>query len=456
MSEKKTLAKDLTKGSVSKTLLMFAWPVMLSNLLQTAYNMIDMVIVGRFSGSAGLSAVSTGGDILHFYTFISMGFATAGQIMISQYVGAGKKDELNGVIGTLFTFVLSLGLVLMILSFIFAEPFLHLLNVPAEAYEGARAYILCCSAGMMFIFGYNTVSAALRGMGDSKHPMIFIGIAAILNTILDLFFISSLHMGAFGAALATVIAQGLSFILSIIYLYQNREAFGFDFKPSSFRPVKGPTVTLLKLGVPIAIQHSAGSISALFVSSYINSYGVVASAVTGVGNKMNSIALIVANALNTSGSSVIGQCFGAGNTKRVKSVVGHVFCFDLIFVSILAVIILNFPEQVFGIFNSDAAVLEMSHIYAPVAAIAFIGYAFRSPCLAFINGLGNSKMNFLMGVVEGFVLRIGLCILLGVTFGFGIQGFWYGSTVASYGYGMVIFPYFFSNVWTKRKTVVSR
>ncbi len=453
--KRKELINDLTVGSVTPVLLRFAYPVMLSNLLQTAYNMADMIVVGRFSGNVGLSAVSVGGDVMHFYTFVGMGFATAGQIMISHYVGAGERNSLNKVIGTLFTFVFSLGLILTAFGIGFAGKFLQLLNVPPQAYAGAWSYVVCCCAGMVFIFGYNVVSAALRGMGDSKRPMLFICLAAILNIVLDLIFVAGFGMGAFGAALATVISQSMSFMLSIIYLYKNRMSFGFDFRISSFRISREPMGVLLKLGIPIAIQTSASSISMLFVGSYINAYGVVVSAVTGVGNKLNSIALIVANALNTSGASIIGQCFGAGKTERVKSVFFHVFAFDLIFITILSICMLCFPGQIFSLFDTSAEVLQMAHAYAPVAAISFMGFAFRSPSLALINGLGHSKINFMMGIIEGFVLRIGLTYLLGVVFDLGIQGFWYGSTIASYGYGLVVFPYFFSGMWKKRKSVVA-
>ncbi len=261
-------------------------------------------------------------------------------------------------------------------------------------------------------------------------------------------------MGALGAALATVLSQGVSFILSLVYLYRHREEFGFDFQLRSFRIARAPMQTILRLGIPITIQTSASSISMLFVGSFINSYGVVTSAVTGIGNKLNSIALIVANALNTSGASIIGQSFAAGKSERMKSVFYHVFCFDLVFVAVLSVCMLCFPAQIFSLFDSSAEVLAMAHVYAPVAAISFMGFAFRSPSLALINGLGHSKINFIMGVVEGFVLRIGLAYLLGVVLNLGIHGFWYGSTIASYGYGVVVFPYFFSGAWKKRKSIV--
>lgn len=452
--KEKRIIKDLTSGSITPILLKFAIPVMLSNLLQTAYNMVDMIIVGKYVGSVGLSAVSIGGELIHFFMFLGMGFATAGQIMISQYVGAGKRNLLNEVIGTLFSFIFLVGLSLSIIGIIFTDTFLNLLNVPSASYEGAKAYALCSLCGLIFTFGYNTVSAVLRGMGNSRHPMIFICIAAVINTILDYLFIGIFKLEALGAALATVIAQSISFILCMLYLYKHKEDFGFDFKLKSLRITKHVLKTVISLGVPIAIQSSAGSISTLFVSSFVNPYGVVTSAVTGVGGKLNSIALIVANAMNVSGAAVIGQNFGAGKIDRVKQIVFRVFTIDFIFVSILSICMLLFPEQIFSIFDSSKEVLAMAPVYAPVAAISFMGFAFRSPSLALINGLGHSKINFLMGIIEGFVLRIGLTLLLGVVLNLGIKGFWYGSVIASYGYAVVVFPYFFSGAWKKRKSVV--
>ena len=446
-----TLIKDLTTGPVLQQLLWFAVPIMLSNLLQTAYNMSDMVIIGQFAGSTGLSSVSVGGDVLHFFMFLGMGFSTAGQIIVSQYVGAGKRKELNTVIGTMFSSILILSVVLTVLSLLLADPLLHVLHAPAEAEQGARDYILCCSAGLVFTLGYNMVSAILRGMGDSRHPMIFVAIGTIFNIGLDLIMVAVLRMGAFGAALATVISQGISLVLSLAYLYRNKVAFCFDFKLSSFRPDSRIIGLMIRLGIPIAIQTSASSLSAMYVSSHVNTYGVVASAVTGVGLRLSNLALIVANSMNVSSSAMVGQCFGAGKTDRIRQSFWRVFFVDFVFVTVLSIIILLFPTFVFGLFNRDAGVLEMAKLYAPVAAITFMGFSVRSPSLGFINGLGHSKMNFWMGVVEGFILRIGLTYLMGIVLRMGIQGFWYGSAIASYGYGLVVWPYFLSGKWEQRK-----
>ena len=452
--KQKTLIKDLTSGPVTLQLLQFALPIMLSNLLQTAYNMADMVIIGQFGGSTGLSSVSIGGDVLHLFMFLGMGFGTAGQIIVSQYVGAGRRQDLNRVIGTLFTSIASLSLVLTVIGFSLSGWLLQVLHAPEASAAGARDYIYCCTAGLIFTLGYNMVSAILRGMGDSKHPMMFVAVSAMTNIVLDLLFVGLFRWGAFGAAFATVLSQGLSLVLSIIYLYRNREAFCFDFKRTSFRMDPAIVKHVVRLGIPIAIQTSAASISALFVSSHVNVYGVAASAVTGVGARLSSLALIVANSMNVSSAAMIGQCFGAGKMDRIRQAFFRVFLVDFVFVSVLTVIILSFPTFVFGLFNKDPEVLELAKMYAPVAAITFMGFSLRSPSLGLINGLGHSRMNFLMGLLEGFILRIGLTYLLGVVLGFGIQGFWYGSAIASYGYGLVGFPYMLSGKWKQRKTVI--
>ena len=194
----------------------------------------------------------------------------------------------------------------------------------------------------MFSLGYNMVSAILRGMGDSKHPMIFVAVSTVINIILDLLLVAVLDLRAFGAALGTVLSQGISLILSIIYLYRNREAFSFDFMPEHFRPDLEIVKTMIKVGIPIAIQTSAASLSNLFVSSFINSYGVAASAITGVGARLNNIALIVANSMNVSSAAMIGQSFGAGKMERVKKGFWTVFFVDLTFVSTLSAVILPF------------------------------------------------------------------------------------------------------------------
>ena len=181
--------KDFTKGNITTQLVTFAWPLLLSNILQIVYNMVDMIIVGNVMGKTGTSAVTVGGDVSNLMTFVVMGFAAAGQVIIARYIGARERDKIARFVGTMSSFLFICAVVLSVIGLVFRKELLLLMNTPKEAYEGALAYSTICISGLVFIYGYNAVSAILRGMGDSKHPLIFIGIAAGTNLILDVLFV---------------------------------------------------------------------------------------------------------------------------------------------------------------------------------------------------------------------------------------------------------------------------
>ena len=449
----KSLIRDLTEGSVTKLLLVFAFPILLSNLLQTFYNMVDMVVIGQFVGKSGLSAVSIGGDMLHFLTFLAMGVSNAGQVILSQYIGAGNRDRVKGTIGTMFTLTLICALVLMAVCLIFIDPILSVLNTPQEAFPYAKDYTLTCVWGLIFIYGYNLVSSILRGMGDSQRPFLFIAVATVTNLVLDLVFVAALGMGPFGAALATVIGQGVSFIWAIIYLYRRREAFGFDFRPESFKPDREVLPKLIKLGLPMCLQSAAINLSMMVVSSFVNSYGVIASAVTGVGNKLGSITAVVTNALSTAGSSMVGQNIGAEKYHRVPKIIGVSLIIDLAFAALLSFVTVVFPRSIFGLFNSDPEVLDMAMTYIPVAVLLYVGFALRSPLFALINGSGNAKLNLVVGLLDGVICRIGLALLLGLALNMGIMGFWLGNAFAGYMPFFIGGVYFLTGKWKTRKLI---
>ena len=281
MARSREIINDMTVGSVPKKLLTFALPFMLSTLLQTAYGMVDMMVVGQVVGSAGLSAVSLSTRVLWMTTALCMGFTNAGQILIAQLVGAGKKEDLQKTIGTLILTVFCAAMFVTVFGLSLTTVILRLLRTPPESLRGASQYLHITFVGTVFTFGYNLVSAMFRGMGDSKHPLIFVAIAASVNLVLDILAVAVFHMGVAGAALATITGQAVSLVISVVYLYRRREKFGFDFKRESFRFHKESLTKLVRLGVPFAMQNAAISISMLFVNSFVNSYGVVASATFG-------------------------------------------------------------------------------------------------------------------------------------------------------------------------------
>ena len=444
------LIRDLTTGSVPKTLISFSLPLFLSGLLQMVYNMVDMIIVGQFVGTEGLSAVAIGGEVLMLITFVAMGFSNAGQILISRYVGENRRDKVGEMVGTLFTLLMSLAVIIMGVFLLTYRQIINWLNTPEDIWEYTRQYSVTCVFGIVFIYGYNLVSAILRGMGDSRHPFMFIAIASVINVILDVVFVGPLGLGPRGAALATVIGQGVSFLFALRLLYKSREHIGFDFKPAHFRLYPSVTKPLISLGIPMVIQSAAITFSMLFVNAYINTYGTVAVAVTGVARKIESMISVISQAISSAGGAMIAQALGAGKVKRVPKVVLHALWILAIPASLFALVTALRPEWLFGLFSDDAQVLAMAITYIPVAMIQYLGCALRPPGFALINGSGNSKLNLLVALLDGMFCRIGLALLLGVSMGMGIMGFWLGNALSGLVPFLIGGTYLISGAWKRR------
>lgn len=453
MSQTNSLSRDLTTGNVTKQLLSFALPFVLSSILQTAYNLVDMIVVGQFVGSVGLSAVSIGGQVTNLLTHLGLGFASGGQILIAQLMGVKDRDGIKHTIGTLFTALSLLSIVLGTLGCIFCRPLLGLLNTPEEAMGEAISYLFTCCLGMFFIYGYNVVSSILRGLGNSRWPFIFIAIASVVNLILDLFFVAVLHMGTFGAALATVMGQAVSFIIAIIYLYRSRESFGFDFKLKSFAIDKSKLKPLVRLGIPLALQ-SCITISMMFVDSFINAYGLVAAAVNGVGGKLYGLMSIIASSVEAAGGTMIGQNMAAGKLDRVKKILGVSYFICIAFFLVTAIAALFFPKEIFSVFNNEPEVLAMAPMYMRISIIMYLGFALMAPSLALINGVGFASLSLIIALLDGVVFRIGLSLLLGIGMNMGLPGFFLGSALASHVSVIMGGIYMFGGKWKKRRLLV--
>ena len=444
-----TMVKDLTGGNVTKLLLQFAFPLFVSNALQAVYNIVDMIVVGQFIGGAGMSAVSIGGDILHLLTFVAMGFSSAGQVLVAQDVGAKRMDSVKRTIGTMFTFLLAASVIISVVCYFMRDLMLGWLNTPAESYAYTMDYTVTCIVGLVFIYGYNIISAILRGMGDSRRPFVFIAIAAVLNIILDVVFVASCGMEVFGAALATVISQAVSFVIALIYLYRHRESFGFDFKLSSFAIERNALRKLVALGVPMAIQSAAINLSKIVLTSWINLSGVVYSALAGIYNKINMMIGIVSNSFTTAGSTMVGQNLGAGKYERVPVILRVVAVCGMVISTAVAVAMLLFSQQIFDLFTTDAQVLSAAFILVVPTVLNFYGSATRSISFSLINGSGNTKLNFAVAIIDGMISRIGIAALLGFGMGMGCQGFWYGDALAGFVPIIIGMCYYLSGRWRK-------
>lgn len=443
------MINDLTVGSVAKQLFKFAAPLFFANALQAIYNIVDMVVVGQVMGGVGMSAVAIGGNLLHLLCFLGMGFSSAGQIIIAQNIGAKNYERASRTIGTLMTLLLSAAIAMSGICYAARGWLLDVVNTPAESYDYTMEYTVICIAGLIFIYGYNVVSAIMRGLGDSKRPFMFVFIASILNMILDIVFVVFMDMEVIGAALATVLGQGISFGWALIYLYRKRKNFVFDFKLSSFKVDKQAALALLKLGIPMSIQSAAISVSMTVVSAWVNTFGYVASAIAGMIAKMNMMAGILSMSISTAGGSMVGQNLGAKKYDRVPLILKNAFLLSLALSLSVAAVVLIFPEQIFAMFTHDEKVLASAAIILGPFVVNCFGAATRTFGFAMINGSGNSKLNLLIALIDGMIARIALAYILGFAAGLGPQGFWYGDAIAGFMPMVIGGIYFLSGRWKK-------
>lgn len=446
-----TIAKDFTKGNIPRQLLWLTLPFMASNALQVLYSTIDMIIVGNYVGTAGLSAVSQSSQVLNFATMVCLGFSNAGQVLVSQALGAGKRRELNDIIGTLFSIILLMGLGLSVVFLLLCNPIMHWMNMPAESFHMALEYLIICACGLVFTAGYNMVSAVLRGMGDSKRPFMFIGIATAVNLVLDILFTGIWGWGVAGAAYATIIGQGVSFLFSLYYLYQHKAAFGFDFSLKSFRILPKYGKMILSLGTPMAIQSGCINLSMLYVNALVNDVSVVASAAFGVGIRIDDIFNKVSQGLQFAAMPMISQNLAAYEQRRAKQVVGWTLLFSGIFTVLILVVYLCFGKQLFQLFSDDPQVHAMSNTFIAAILWMFPALAVMRGTNAFIQGIGNAKLGLALSILDGVALRIGLSWLIGIALGHGFYGFVLGYALAPYGCAIPGIIYFLSGCWQKRR-----
>ena len=431
----------------------FMLPFMLSNAMQVLYSTIDMIIVGEYVGTAGISAVGQSSQIVNFATMVCLGFSNAGQVLLAQALGAGKKKETNNIIGTLFSLVLILAVALSAIILVLRSVILDVMNIPKESYDMAMQYTIICAAGLVFTAGYNMVSAVLRGMGDSKRPFLFIAIASVVNLVLDLLFTGLLGWGVAGAAYATIIGQAVSFVFSLFYLYKRKESFGFDFERNSFKINRQYAKMMASIGTPMAIQSGCINISMLFVNSMINSVGVVASATFSAGVKIDDIINKISQGIHHAAMPMVSQNIGAERQDRAKRVVYSAWIFSGIWTVVFIALYIFFGKQMFMLFSNDTAVHEMSSTFIKAILWMFPALAMMRGTGALIQGIGNARLSMVLALLDGVILRIGLSWLFGIYFDWGFYGFVLGYGLAPYGFAVPGVIYFLSGMWRRHKVL---
>ena len=440
------LENKLSEGSVLKKLTLFALPFLASNIVQSFYNVADMLIVGNFSGSISMSGVNIGGQITFILTHIIVGLCMGATVLIGQYIGSNNRESLRRVTATIITLLTCLAPIITVAMLILRRPLLELIRTPTESFSESESYLIVTVIGIIFIFGYNAFSAILRGMGDSKHPLYFVLIACITNILLDLLFVAVFGWAAFGAALATVISQALSMILCMVFMI--RSGFNFDFKLRSFRIFKDQLIMLLKVGAPTCVQNGIVSISFLFITAIVNIVGgVSASAAVGAWAKVNSFAVMPAAALSASISAMSAQNIGAGRMDRAVHTcrIGTIFAAAVTFLCFAGV--RQYPGLILSMFGDDPQVLADGLVYIQSFSFDFLLIPFIFCINGFFIGGGHTMFTLITSVLSSVLLRAPVCYIFGVTLGWGLLGVGMGAPVASAASLLLIIGYLISGKW---------
>lgn len=439
------LERNLTEGNVVKQLLVFAFPFMLSNLIQTLYNVADMLIVGRFGDSAGISAVNIGGQVTLLITNIIVGITVGSTIAIAQYLGAGDRKRVQENIGTLLISLIAASILITIVMLLAADGILHLLQTPQEAYAQAKEYLDITISGTIFISGYNALAAIMRGLGDSRRPMVFVTIACVSNILLDLLLVGVWGMGARGAALATILAQALSMSLCVAYLKSHD--FIFDFKLHSFRFYKDSFAVQMRLGIPNAIQNVIINISFMVLTAIVNTIDVNASAAVGVVGKFNGFAILPAIAVSASISAMCGQNFGAGRVDRAQKTMYVGFALSMGFSAVIYLLANLFPGQIMRLFNDDAQMVDYGVHYLRTMSLDYLIVPLTFSISGLVTGSGHTIVAAISNVLSSLAFRIPLAVLFGIILKLGMTGLGLAAPIASLGTAVILLAYYVSGKW---------
>jgi putative MATE family efflux protein len=452
--KKGSIERNLTEGNVVKLLIQFALPFMLSNLIQSLYNVADMLIVGNYSGTAAISGVNIGGQVTFILTNIIIGLTVGGTVIIGQYLGSGDRKSVKETIGTLLTFLLVVGVAFTIIMLIVSDKILWLLQTPAESYQQARDYLDITLLGTVFIFGYNAFSAILRGFGDSRRPLIFVSIACAINVVLDILLVGVYGMAAKGAAIATVISQAISMILCIVTLMKSD--FIFDFKLRSFKFIKKHFITIIRIGIPISIQNVIVNFSFLVLTTIANGMGVNASAAVGIVGKYNGFAILPAIAVGSSVSAMVAQNMGAGEIDRAKKTfhTGFVLAFSITFVLFLITQI--FPEQILSVFDDDPNTISAGVEYIRTFSFDYLIVPATFCLNGLVTGSGHTIISSICGILSSIGFRVPIAILLGVVMQKGLGGLGLAAPIASLASGLILLFYYVTGKWKKNMVIKTR
>lgn len=451
-----TEEQNLLTGSVPKKLIAFAFPLLLANVLQSFYNVVDMLVVGQIVGDTGLAAISNASKLCYIINSICIGMTMGGAVLIAQYKGADDKKGQTETFHMLALLSLVTSLLVTVVSLAVYQPLFRVLDVPADAYQDACDYmrIICC--GTVFVFGYNAVCSILKGLGDSKSPLYFVGIATIINIILDILLVGPFGMGTAGAAYATITAQGISFVISLFYLKRHKMFFSTT-EHKKFTLQWDKLAAIVKVGLPTAIQMVVVNTAYLLVTGMLNQFGTSVSAASGVGLQINTFAGMPCWAIGQAVTAMVGQCIGAGQIQRARKVVKISLLLNLLVTLFVVIGVQLFAEQLILLFGSNSPEVISDGVYylRVCCGINSLIYAIMYTLDSFAIGVGAANIAMLNALLDAVIVRLPVSWLFAFALNMGFSGIYYGQALSPILPAIVGFLYFLSKSW-ERKTLIQK
>ncbi len=399
-------AHRLTDGHIAKTLLKFALPYLGANFLVALYGAVDVFIVSYFASPSALAATATGAQAVFTMMALAIGLTLGGTILIGQYFGAKQEQDVIETIQTVFSLFAITAFLGSIFMLIFAKPITALLETPPEAFQAASHYIMICGGGLIFTFAYESISAILRGLGDSKNPLKFIATACLMNIILDLLFVAVFKWGAAGAAAATVISQAFSVLVAVLYLRHRKFIFDFSIKSFRFYPEKAKKI--LKLGIPSAIQQTVIFTSFTIMTAIVNKMGVIASAAVGVTTKIDGFMIMPSLAFASAVSVMTAQNIGARQLRRAKETFYTGFLMALCFGAPSFYVLYYHAPFVMRLVTDNSDIIQAGSdfilAYSPDCILLSLVFCLN----AFLNGCGRTTFTMTNNLISTLLFRIPL------------------------------------------------
>lgn len=401
---------NFTEGAILPKLLKFMLPVLFAMFLQSLYGAVDLLVVGQFGTDADVSAVSTGSQIVLTLTNLIVSFSMGITVAVGQKIGQNRPKDASQTIGTgLIVFAIT-GAVFTLISILGAGGLAFVMQAPEEAFDLTKSYICICGGGFLIITAYNLLGSIFRGLGDSKTPLIAVGIACVFNIIGDLFFVAVLHLGASGAAIATVIAQLISVVISFFIIKMKK--LPFELNRTHLKIKKNYAMNIIRIGSPIALQDFLVGISFLVMLAIVNSIGVTESAGVGVAEKVCAFIMLVPAAFMQSMSAFVAQNYGAGYIDRAVKTLRTGIVVSVFFGIVMFFVTFFHGDLLAGIFSNKPDTVSDAFDYLKAYAIDCLLTCFLFCFIGFYNGIARTKFVMIQGIVGAFLVRIPVAFLM--------------------------------------------